>query len=671
MIIRFPNWRAYARETFAAACILVVAIVGTWWAYRPGLAGAFLFDDFANLPALGHYGPVNNTRTLLYYLTSGTADPTGRPLALLSFLIDAQDWPADPAPFKRTSVLLHLFNGVLLCILLLKLGRAAGIPQRRAGLTAAIGAALWLLHPLWISTTLYVVQREAMLPATFVLFGLLGYLHGRQSLMTSPRQGTVWIILSVLVGTLLAVSSKANGLLLPLLVLVVEHAYLRSLPGSANAPPRLKACLVAVVYPLATAVLVYLAYQGIVGLLHGPAAYRPWTVGQRLLSEPRAIMDYLSLLVAPRPYSRGLFNDDFSASIDLIHPWTTIPAIVLVAGLIAFALRVRKAQPALSLALLFYFAGHTMESTTIPLELYYEHRNYLPALLLFWPLALWLTGNGSLARIKPLLAVVGLLLLALETRAAAALWGEPEIQALVWAAQNPDSPRAQAYAATAERSSGRYAEAEARLRRALRTHPDEIQLAINLLGVRCDQGKVEPGDIDAADYALRNGSNRGPLTFDWISTSIDLVKRRACVGLDASTLQRLIDASWQNQQSKDSPRFQQQLLELEALLALDRGDDSVAEQKLLAALRVRPQADVMLSNAAMLGAHGLPKAGIAQLDSGAALMPAKGISSFRTMYDVHQWLLQRTGYWDQEISHLRKTLEDDINAPAASEGVRP
>src|SRR3546814_19867519 len=51
--------------------------------------------------------------------------------------------------------------------------------KHRIDLAAAIGTGMWLLHPLFVSTTLYIVQREAMLPATFTLLGLLAWLHGR------------------------------------------------------------------------------------------------------------------------------------------------------------------------------------------------------------------------------------------------------------------------------------------------------------------------------------------------------------------------------------------------------------------------------------------------------------------------------------------------------------
>src|SRR4051812_32137111 len=100
--------RRFLPET-TFALILVLA----WTAYWPGLSGGFLFDDFANLPSIGAYGPIDNATAFWRYVTSGAADPTGRPLALLSFLVDARSWPADPWPFKRTNVLLHLVNGLL------------------------------------------------------------------------------------------------------------------------------------------------------------------------------------------------------------------------------------------------------------------------------------------------------------------------------------------------------------------------------------------------------------------------------------------------------------------------------------------------------------------------------------------------------------------------------
>ncbi len=83
-------------------------------AYYRGLSGPFLLDDWGTLAKLGAYGPVNNFTTWVSYLTAGIAGPSGRPIALLPFLIDARNWPANPWPFKLTNVLIHLLNGALL-----------------------------------------------------------------------------------------------------------------------------------------------------------------------------------------------------------------------------------------------------------------------------------------------------------------------------------------------------------------------------------------------------------------------------------------------------------------------------------------------------------------------------------------------------------------------------
>ena len=649
-----------------AAGLIVVAILA-WSAYNPGLSGKFLFDDFANLPALGKYGEIDNWTALLRYLTSGFADPIGRPLSLLSFLLDARNWPADPEPFKRTSVLLHLLNGILLCRLLLVLGRMSFKLQRQATRAALLGAALWLLHPLWVSTTLYVVQREAMLPTTFILIGLLGYLHGRSRIAAHSFGGCLWISASLVLCTALAVLSKANGILLPVLVLTLEYAYLPNVSPEVIHVPELRRSLYVFAWPIALLIFVYLIYVAILGIVHG-TVHRPWTMTQRLLTEPRVLVDYLGLLIAPRTYSTGLFNDGYIPSTDLFRPWTTLPALALIIGLIVLGFRMRQRHPSLALAILFFFAGHLIESTTIPLELYFEHRNYLPALMFFWPVSLWLTSEDKFLRhTRPLLALAAIALLSAETYFSASLWGNPVKQAFIWAAKNPDSPRAQTYAADVERSIGQFAQAEVRLRKALAQHPDEIQIAINLLGVRCQQGSISASDISLAENALRVGSNRGPITFDWIVGALGLVRDNTCHGLTIEVLQRLIDAAGANPQSRDSTVFQQSLLNLEGRMALQQNDSATAIQKFDAALKRFPKPDAALQQAALLGAHGFPQAGLDQLTLYRQLVPQEAPPTIRNMESLHRWLLYKDGYWNNEIAHLRTTLTEDLHKNSAAE----
>src|SRR4051812_33113304 len=153
--------------------IALIAVVAT--AYFPGLRGPFLFDDWASLPALGANGPIRDIVGFVRYVTSGTADPTGRPLALATFAANARDWPAAAAPFKITNLAIHIANTLLLVELLLRLGRQSGVTAPRVHRAAWLAAAIWALHPFLVSTVLYVVQREAMLATTFALLALIAW----------------------------------------------------------------------------------------------------------------------------------------------------------------------------------------------------------------------------------------------------------------------------------------------------------------------------------------------------------------------------------------------------------------------------------------------------------------------------------------------------------------
>ena len=93
--------RPPAAAIFAGLTLLALACVMIYW---PGLSGPFLFDDFANLDALGQYNGVRDWQTFKLFVLGNASGPTGRPIAMLSFLIDARNWPTDPRPFKTTNL---------------------------------------------------------------------------------------------------------------------------------------------------------------------------------------------------------------------------------------------------------------------------------------------------------------------------------------------------------------------------------------------------------------------------------------------------------------------------------------------------------------------------------------------------------------------------------------
>jgi tetratricopeptide (TPR) repeat protein len=627
--------------------------------YWPGLHGGFLFDDYGNLPALGSQGALIHWATFWRYITSGTADPTGRPLAMLSFLLDARDWPVTPFPFKRTNLILYLLNGVLLYALLLRLGKTLAVETRRAQWAAVLGCSLWLLHPLLVSTTLYIVQREAMLVATCSLIGLLLWLHGRAQLVQGHLAGgTAWSTLGLGGFTLLGTLAKANGALLPLYALLIEVIVLRPRQPLPSLAARRVHHLVIALFCLlpSIALLAYLLWTGIHGLLTGgPVGVRPWSIGQRLLTEPRVLMDYLKLLWLPRPFTSGLFNDQFEASTSLLHPATTLTCLLAVATLISGAYWQRRKHPALALAVLFYFAGQSMESSSLPLELYFEHRNYVPALLMFWPLGLWLADLGHHRAIKFILMAVLPLTLAGMTHARAEVWGNVRTQALIWARINPDSPRAQANAAEFEMQNGQPRVAAHQLRALLAAQPDQAQLAFNLIDAECMLGSIDTGTLAVALGTMRHTPPVGTLFVRWFGSRLPLAMEGSCHGLDLSMLSALIDAGMQNPKLKGSgPR--QDLIYLRGRIALAKHEPDRALEDFQNALNEDVRPSFALSAAATLGASGYPRYGLQLLDHYEqvhehAEAPGMGMPM------LHAWVLARQHYWIHELALLQATLQ--------------
>jgi tetratricopeptide (TPR) repeat protein len=650
-----------------AHLLFLIVLVSTAAAYWPGLHGGFLFDDFANLPTLGQSGPVDNWPAFWRYITSGTADPTGRPLTVLTFLLNAHDWPANPFWFKCTNLALHLTNGVLLYVLLLRLGTCLTTNKERNRTAALVGTALWILHPLLVSTTLYVVQREAILPATFVLIGLLSWLHGRTLLAARPRRGALYCFLGLGICSVFAVMAKANGALLPMYALLIERLLLSKhepLPNEASRRVYRKIMLWLAIVP-SLAILTYLFYVGVHGIAQGGnAPTRPWSYAQRLLTEPRVLLDYLALLWMPRPFSSGLFNDQVLASASLWSPATTLPSILVILSLIVGAWTLRHRFPMPALAILFYFAGHLIESTSISLELYYEHRNYIPAMLMFWPLAFWLASNGSLSRLKYAMAFILPLLLAWMTYQNAQVWGNESQQALMWAYLNPESPRAQAGAAQTEMQLGQPRKAVARLEKALAAHPNEPQLAINMIGARCMLGGISSRDIEIAQHSLQNATTLGTLLTHWFDRVLPVAATGKCSGFTLDTLQTLVVAAAQNPLLNKNGQ-QQDFLYLEGRIELARRNAEAALADFTKALDLEIRPGIALEEAANLGNAGYPAQGLCLLDHYRAIETNSTPPAFG-MPMIHAWVLRQQHYWPNEITHLRSSLTDDASAKYAA-----
>lgn len=385
--------------------------------YAPGLSGGWVLDDLPNI--------VQNSRLVIHHLTPGAllqasfsfkAGPLRRPLSMLTFALDRYFFGPAPFSFKLTNVLLELLNALLVYVFgraLLEAYRRLEDPETDGRLAFAVAftaAALWLVLPLNLTSVLYVVQREASFAATFVLLGLIAYTRIRLRILTA---GEGWFRLFLLLPLLeiLAALAKESGALLPLYALVVEIFLFRfrtqpkagdSRPGAHRDHLRLLA------FYLLTLVLPGLA--GLAWMLHaGYLDYAgvPFTLGERLLTEPRVVLRYIFWVFIPRVEDYSVFHS-IAISQGLLTPPTTLVAILALAGLLALAFALRRRAPLVGLGIAFFFAGQAMESTIFPLELVFEQRNYLAD----YGLVLALSAFVLLARPREALRLARLALLA-------------------------------------------------------------------------------------------------------------------------------------------------------------------------------------------------------------------------------------------------------------------
>lgn len=437
-----------ARQTLAGLAVLMLVCA---LAYGPGLGGPFVFDDIGNLvlPLQAWLHGETSWEEIVFGNHSGML---GRPLSMLSFLANAAaSGGLATVPFKATNVAIHLLNGAVLYVLLARLLPRDPWLKPEARLIALLIAGAWLLHPMQVSTVLYVVQRMAQLSALFTLGGLLAYVYARQSLeLGRHRTGLLVLFLVVPACMVAAVLSKENGALLPALCGVIELGYFRP-SGRRSRPLAVRwFFVVSLLLPLVAASAWYGMHpQKLLGAYEG----RLFTLDERLLSQPRVLLDYMGALLLPRGPSLGVYTDDFLVSRGLLDPPGTLLSIVALLLLVTLAWRTRLLIPALFTGIGLYLTGHAMESTVFPLEIYFEHRNYLPSAGIF--LALTGVAGWGLARLLPKTdaqqrtrrwvrggCVALLLMLAFATWARAGIWSSPVLLAEQGVRQHPGSVRA-------------------------------------------------------------------------------------------------------------------------------------------------------------------------------------------------------------------------------------
>ncbi|UZE95164.1 hypothetical protein [Alkalimarinus alittae] len=532
------------RDFVSVFLLLVLTVV----VFSSGLYGRFILDDIINLQGISRINEGEGVTAWLSYIFGGVG-ASGRPVSYFSFALQSSSWPGSPYNFKVINLMLHVVNGALvywLSRLLLNFYYNNDDACSSKNIFGSHGLAItvatfWLLSPIQVSTVLYIVQRMSILSAMFVLIGLIFWMVGRAKDASLTRK-IVCLVFGYGGAFVFAVLSKENGVLLPLYVLILE-----AISGQANVKCRLyRLWKWLFVYVPLVMVASYFIWNAELLFVRSYSA-RPFTLIERLLTEPLILFDYISKILFPSNGRYSLFHENYPIATVAGGLYLGLLALTALLGAIIWAAANRTKYLWSALGILIYFSAHSLESTIIPLELYFEHRNYfalLGVVAVFVSCLVWGVKNIGVPnhyKLNVLATLVTLCAtwLAFLTFNEAKVWSRPLLQASNWYESNPTSQRAHGHLGATLFKYGAYEQSSQFYQDTLHLFTNDPTKPLLWLELSCLSSQIEL----PSQAFLREVAKTGKFykeTFNIIHSTIALIESGQCVSLDKTILKTYI-----------------------------------------------------------------------------------------------------------------------------------
>lgn len=389
------------RLGFLLASVLAALLAGLL--FTPGLPGEFIFDDEPNIVSnVSIQLKQLDAASLLQLAATPQVSGDMRTLPTLTFALDYwRAGGADPATFKITNIAIHVLTTVALTWLFRGLLLVAGTAPARARWTAPLLALAWATHPLQVSSVLYAVQRLQILGTFFLVLALLAYLHARKA-QIEGRSGRTGLMAALLLWVV-AMSCKEDSAQLPAYTLALEITLLHFAAADGSVSERWRRG-----YKLALVAAFALYLFVVIPHYWSWNSYdaRNFSTSERLLTQARVLCLYLWQILIPLPSSMPFYYDWLQPSRGLLTPWTTLPAIAFLMGLLGGAWKLRKRMPLFSLGVFLFFSAHFITSNVVGLELAFEHRNNFALIGAVLAVGSLLARIGRKLQLRPILQVV-------------------------------------------------------------------------------------------------------------------------------------------------------------------------------------------------------------------------------------------------------------------------
>jgi len=370
---------------------LVIISASIFLIYFNSLEASWHLDDYQNITqnARIHLTDGGLASIIEYVKSIQLVGRDARPLSRFSFAVNWYFGRNDPFGYHLVNIVIHIFSSFFLYCTILSIRRTPNFQfvssARNYYKISLLAALLWAINPIQTQAITYIVQRMAALAAMFYILAMYLYIMARMSDNSAKRN---LLFFSCFLSAVCAFASKENAVTLPITLLLAEFLFFQDLSRKKIRNLFWGAMLTAGLAMAGLGVAIFFKgdFQGLLNY-----NFRYFSPVERLLTEPRVVLYYLSQIFYPVP-TRLSIEHDIVVSSSLFSPWTTLPAIILICSLIGIGLYNIQRRPMLAFAVLFFFLNHVIESSVIGLELVFEHRNYLPSFFLFVPVAAGIMG---------------------------------------------------------------------------------------------------------------------------------------------------------------------------------------------------------------------------------------------------------------------------------------
>jgi protein O-mannosyl-transferase len=364
-------WLSRLQHVVAAGLIIGVALV----AYSNTFSVPFYFDDRPNILENPDVQIKVLTWDQVEHLIKNTYKESIRVFSYFTLALNYYFGGVNVFGYHLVNFIIHVASGIFLYGFLMLTFNLLHLKEKYGGISyrvALFASLIFIAHPIQTQSVTYIVQRMASMAGMFYLITLVLYIKGR---LVSGRVKYVYF-LGMVLSYVLGVFSKENVAILPLFIVLYEFYFFQNF----DLGPRGKKIL----FVLGSVLLGLVAFGFIlwgkryIELTIAGYEYRTFTLSERVLTQFRVVLYYVTLLIYPHP-SRLNLDYDFPISKTIFDPPTTIFSIIIITGLIGYSFWVAKKRPVLSFFILWYFGNLAIESSIFPLEMVYEHRLYLPS----------------------------------------------------------------------------------------------------------------------------------------------------------------------------------------------------------------------------------------------------------------------------------------------------